>query len=1179
MSGLDAATPVHRPDALDLAGPLPHGLSVIEASAGTGKTFTLTALAARALIVDGLRSDELMVVTFTRAAAAELRARIRAGVREALDVLRAHGQGRSHPSSDVEWLRALVPEDPDEALHLAQVAARAVSTLDRATITTIHGFCQASLAQLGLRGTGSERRMNPDTDRLRRDIVRDRLLAELMDDPHALSFIKRVGKKDVPETPGQVERRIAQVVRRAMSSAAVVLPAGRSDHAVADANASLATSIIGAIRRRLDGDGELSFDELILRMHETLHDPVSGAVAVRQLRSRTRLAMVDEMQDTDVLQWGVIQRAFLEEGATLGRPADVVIVGDPKQSIYRFRGADVEAYLEAARSAGERVFALDVNWRSSAPLLDALDTLMDGASFGSTDIAFRSVAPRPDAEPTLADAGEPLEVRWLPFASGVALTTHGLPVADAARDVIRADLCARVVELLGTARIGTHSDWWRWLRPGDIAVLVRSNREAATLVELLNASGVPAVQPKGGDVFATEAFREWRVLLSALAAPVDLDRVRALALSWFVSDGLAVIDDEARLWRLQERCGAWRDRVASVGVLPLLAELRADEEVAVALARAGERGITDLEHLAELAHVACGARGVPAAVVLRALEDLSLAHDREEDDGDDPAVRRIDSDGDAVQVMTFHRAKGLEFPVVLLPDSFGQVTNAKPWTFRSGGRRVLDAASGERWSPHPDGASHPNEEAAHPHATMSSREESSKDEILGDAARLLYVALTRAREKLVVWWAPTQGTDSAKLTELLLVQRGADGRREPGATAPPAKGLTDAMVADALGGLAARGGISIVPLAGEVERVHHRRAASDDGEPLSVAPLDRRLAEPDVWRWSFTGLLRGADPVAIDAPATGPVVPARPDDVRDELDLPGPRGGDDEPMTPSGLDGAGLDEGSGAHEDAVGELIGLPGGTGFGVLVHEVLEAVDLAAEDVEDLLRHEVATRVSREGLTLDAARLARGLVAALRTPLDPIAPGLTLSGIAPQDRVHELAFDLPLDDTHRGVDLAVLAGRVAAELDADDPYRASIATLPERIDRRRIAGWLTGVVDLAVRLPDGRHLVADYKTNRLPGDGGRPSYDGATMRAAMVHGEYPLQALLYLVGLHRILALRLAGYDPDVHLGGSAFLFLRGMIGPDTPLREGVRDGVSLWRPPTTAVLAADAVLRGVR
>jgi exodeoxyribonuclease V beta subunit len=1227
-------TPRPDPASLDLRTPLPPGLSVVEASAGTGKTFTLTALAVRALVVDGLGCEQLLVMTFTRAAAAELRARIRSGLREALDLLRVHasadgtvregrgrtgdprGDGSEHEQALPEWLDAIRRTGPDpagplltasEAAVRAATAARALATLDRATIATLHGFCQASLAQLGLRGTGSDRRLNPDTDRLRRDIVRDRLLAELADDPDGLSYAGRDGL----ESPGQVETRIAELVRTALASSAVVLPAGRSDLPLADANARLVASIVDAMRRRLDAEGELSFDELVLRLHELLEDAHAGPVAARRLRARSRLVMIDEMQDTDVLQWSVIRRAFLDAPDVLGPMSDVVIVGDPKQSIYRFRGADIHAYLAAAREAGPRSHSLAVNWRSSAPLLGGLEVLLGGATFGDPSIAFRPVEARPAAAPRLDGVDAPIELRHLRIASGVELSTRGLPEADAAREVIRADLCARVVELLATGRITDPEapvaqrdvEGRRALGPGDLAVLVRSNREAATIVEALVAVGVPAVQPKGGDVFGTEALRQWRVLLAALADPVDPDRVRALLLTWFTAAGIAAVDDEILLDALRERCLTWRDLLGTAGVLPLLAALRADPEVAGALAAAGERGITDLEHLAELTHVACGGRGVPAAVAMRTLEDLSLAHDLGDEDGDDPAVRRIDSDGRAVQVMTFHRAKGLEFPVVLLPDSFRQVTNKKPWSFRSGGRRVVDAASGQAWRPQPDPASPFTDEDGLTHATKASREARSKEEILGDEARLLYVALTRAQEHLVVWWAPTQGADSAKLSQLLLAPRDDDGLLGPSAAAPALKDITDESIASALTGLvrsADEHAASMAGVVGPLLRVsevpvarvvvpHHRHDVAEEVE-LAVARLARPIAEHDVWRWSFTGLLRGTDPLRHPAAGDGhgsgfgdgPGGDGTDPDAGD-ADPSLPRGGSDEPEPVAFDDELVLPDGSVGDAttgpvagDPLGDLVDLPGGTAFGVLVHEALEVVDLSAPDVTARLTQEVALRAARSTMPLDVERVARGLHAALITPLDPVAPGMRLHDVPPADRVHELTFDLPLGDTHTGIDIAALAGAVSDALAPDDPYRATFATLPQRIDRRRIGGWLTGVIDLALRLPDGRYLVADYKSNRLTDAADRPAYDVSAMRAAMLHGEYPLQAILYLVGLHRLLERRLPGYDPDIALGGAAFLFLRGMAGPDTPLRDGVRDGVCMWRPATATILAADDALR---
>ncbi len=1189
---------------LDLRAPLPHGLSAIEASAGTGKTYALTALAVRGIVMEGVRTEQLLVVTFTRAAVAELRGRVRDGLRDASRALRSLVATGAVPPELDDWIDALCradgshgspPPSPEEARRRAAAAARALSTLDRATITTIHGFCQASLTQLGLRGTGGGRRFTTDVRRLRGDVVRDRLLALLHHDPDALRRGRTKGGEVQLEAPKELERRVDQLVTNVLSSDARVVPLGPSSEPIVDATARFVDGVVEDLRARLEREGELTFDGLISEMDGTLADGEVGPVAARQLRERLRLVLIDEMQDTDAVQWRIFERAFLADPDRLGTPSDVVIVGDPKQSIYRFRGADIDAYLAASARAGDQRRALGRNWRSSGPLLVALDALMRGASFGGPRIAYQRVLPGRPTDARVSGTGAPLEVRWMPRSDADMLSTNGDAILTGPGEVLLLDDVAnRVVELLRDGRVAvTEEDrvsgafapdaaGTRALMPHDIAVLVRRNKDATAVVDRLAVAGVPAVQPKGGRVYDADAFVQWRVLLAALARPSDLELVRALLVTWFADLPVAALDDDGIIDALQGRCGAWRDVVAADGVMALLAALRADPDVATALARAGERGLTDLEHLAELIHIAVGARGVPAAAALHTLEELKLAADRDEEDTDDPAVRRIGSDGDAVQVMTFHGAKGLEFPVVLLPFSNRAQNLRQPWVFRTSvaqdgeevSLRVADAGSTLAWVPVGDPADgHPDVA----HARKTHRERLAREEAAGDEARLLYVALTRARDRCIVWWWPVGRSNSTPLATLLFGERDDSGTLLPDAAAPKLAELTDVRTAAQLAGLADRseGTVDVVRMpSGEPDLVHHRghppaRAA------LEVAALTRDVHEPDVWRWSFTGLLRSLSGAHHEStPATGT-------DESDAVDGP------DVAEVTAAPDGPPVGEDVQADEDvqggsvAVGPLVDLPGGTVFGVLVHEALEAVDLSAGDeaLTIALRRELDTRATRAALPVDTERLAAGLVAAVATPLDPILPGLALRDLPPRDRVPELLFEIPVRDTHERVAVADLGSAVAGALAPDDPYLAIFATLAERVDRARFAGWLAGIVDLAVRTPDGRYIVADYKTNRLSDANGRPSYDVHAMHAAMRQGEYPLQALLYLVGLHRILERRLSDYDPEVHLGGSAFLFVRGMVGMRTPLRGGVRDGVSVWRPASAAVLAADAVLRGGR
>ena len=1178
---------------LDLRRPIPRGLSAVEASAGTGKTYALTALAVRGVVLDGVRTDQLLVVTFTRAATKELRARVRDGMRDAATALRELAATGTVPGGLDDWLDALCrsdgaagspPPPPEEAARRAAAAALALSTLDRATITTIHGFCQAALTGLGLRGTGAGTRFTSEVDRLRTDVVRDGLITLLDADPSALRDVKGTAEDGSPvlEAPKEVEKRIDGIVRAMLASDARVAPLGRSDSPLADATARFAEAAVAELRERLASEGEFTFDELVARMEATLDDERIGPVAARQLRERLRLVLVDETQDTDLRQWRIFARAFLDAPDELGPPSDVVIVGDPKQSIYRFRGADIDAYLEAAQRAGDQRRSLGSNWRSSAPLLDALDVLMRGARFGGERIAYQRVSPGRPVDTRVTGTGAPLEVRWIRRDGTLPLGKRSPEIlADPGTARTLDDLAARTVAMLRDGRIvaderdhadptvAVDADGTRPLAPRDLAVLVRTNRQAEAVVERLAEAGVAAVQPKGGRVYDTDAFTQWTILLSALARPGDTDLIRALMVSWFVDAAASDLDDDVRIDELQRTCGEWRTLLADAGMMALHAALRADATTVAALARSGERGLTDLEHLAELVHVTVGARGVPAAVALRTLEELRLAGDAGDDDSEDPSVRRIGSDGDAATVMTYHGAKGLEFPVVLLPFANRSNQLRGAWTFRSAAGRIVDAVGSIGWNAVEDGEG-PSPDAAHPRTR--DRQALARAELAGDEARLLYVALTRARDRCLVWWWPTSGSSGTPLATMLFGERDADGALLPEAAGPKAKDLDDVRTALLLDALAERSGGTIavaeVPATFEAG-VHEPRAVATSGE-TSVATLTRDVHEPDVWRWSFTGLLRpppGATrTVAEDA----------------SLVL---RGGTDEPDAPEAAPEADTLDAPGAATDAAtaagprGALVELAGGTAFGVLVHEALEVVDLTADEgaLRAALVRELGERAARAAIDVDVARLAGGLVDALSTPLGPILPGTTLRDFPARDRVPELVFELPVADTRTRVTLAALAGEVSGALAPDDPYRDAFATLPDRVERARFAGWLTGVVDLALRTADGRYVVADHKTNRLSDAGGRPAYDAAAMHAAMLHGEYPLQALLYLVGMHRVLGARLAGYDPAHHLGGAAFLFLRGMAGPDTPLRDGVRDGVCVWRPRIDAVLAADAVLRG--
>jgi len=259
----------------------------------------------------------------------------------------------------------------------------------------------------------------------------------------------------------------------------------------------------------------------------------------------------------------------------------------------------------------------------------------------------------------------------------------------------------------------------------------------------------------------------------------------------------------------------------------------------------------------------------------------------------------------------------------------------------------------------------------------------------------------------------------------------------------------------------------------------------------------------------------------------------------------------------------------------------LPPGTAFGTLVHAVLEVADLTAPD----LTAELAARCAEQlihnplpGVAADA--LAAALTPATRTPLGPIADGLRLADIAPADRLAELEFELPLSGGDRPSNTTALLGELAPLLRAHLPVDDPLARYPDLLTDPALAeqplrGYLTGSIDAVLRLPGPRFVVVDYKTNWL-GPSAAPltsaHYTPERLAAAMIDAHYPLQALLYCVALHRFLRWRLPDYDPERHLGGSLYLFVRGMCGPATPIVDGMPCGVFGWaqRPALTVALS---------
>ncbi|MGH3443124.1 MAG: UvrD-helicase domain-containing protein, partial [Nitriliruptorales bacterium] len=471
---------IMSPTPFRLTDDLPSGVTVLEASAGTGKTYAIAGLVTR-YVAAGMRLPQLLVVTFTRAATAELRDRVRrrlVGVAAHLDTVLAGGPA----GSDDEVAAHLARGDDATVRQRLGHLHRALTEFDAATIATIHGFCQHVLHGVGLAS---------DVER-DAEFLEDQaeLLDTVVDDVYVRTF-RGLGEIEGAPTRSDL-RQIAEAV--VANPDAVIVPEDPEDRWVG-LRVRLAHEIRAEVERRKRGSRLLSYDDLLTRLAATLRDPVRGPAARRRLRDQYRVALVDEFQDTDPIQWEILARTFGDDGSAL------VLIGDPKQAIYSFRGADVYAYLEAAGRAATR-HTLVTNWRSDGSLLDAYNVLFDGAAFGDDRIPYREVAP-PDhhrSSRLIGGEGSPLRIRVVTReAEGVRFYGRNrYAFADSAREHLARDLAAEIVTLLRAAptlveRRPDGSERKDPLRPGDVAVLARTNDEAARVQRALHDVGVPAI--------------------------------------------------------------------------------------------------------------------------------------------------------------------------------------------------------------------------------------------------------------------------------------------------------------------------------------------------------------------------------------------------------------------------------------------------------------------------------------------------------------------------------------------------------------------------------------------------------------------------------------------------------------------------------------------------------------
>ena len=1198
------------------------GVHAIEASAGTGKTFTLATLVVRLVVERGLRVGQVLAVTFTEAATQELRSRIRARL------LLAEQLAGSAPAADAAPEAALTHAVLDA--HLARGAESAdalrrrlhaaANDIDLAAIFTIHGFCARVLREHALeagQAFDAPELLTSDAplyEAIAADLWRthgsqgdcaDDLLALWPTGPAALAgdlpalvreAALRPALDGLPEDPGprlhEASEALADALRahgddfRAALVAAVegkILHGGsyRLDWigALFDAlrqwcdsvprNAPfqhpklpqltretllLRTSKAGAGRtpdspvcsavgdyldalaaldawrdarrvellHRLRGDARQrvarakrqqrvqTYDDLIDRVAEAIDGPHAAAL-VERLRAQYTVALVDEFQDTDARQWRIFDHVFGAASATLhGQAPALFVIGDPKQAIYGFRGGDVETYL-AARDTASEAPPLSQNFRSRPSVLRAVSALYAQAQAASEAdskvpppfidgrIGFREVAPggvRRDADFLRDGAPAAALTLWrAPLPDEVDSKGRPRPHrAGRSRELATGACVAAIHRVLCDAREGRASIEGRPVQPGDIAVLVRSHSEATRIRHALAMAGIPAVAAGKQSLFATPEARDLHALLLALLHGADDGRLRMALSTVLVGVDAAAIaaldaDGEAlRHWQLEAL--AWRERLQRGGPLALVSELCARHAGRLLGLLDGERRLTNYLQLAELLQDAQA-----RALGLHGLVDWLATAIAEANANDESQLLRLESDAHRVQVVTLHKSKGLEYPLVFLPFAAIGASTRSPGqcaVVNTGEGRVL------HWKLLP---AQSGWEAAKDAWALAQRAED---------ARLLYVGLTRARHAL--WLATGLFCNYDRSPLLHMVDR-------PEALAAT---LGDAIAIDQ---------------AAPPAKLPWLPPESTDAVP--PAREAARVLASDWWVYSFTQLA--------NADGQG--------DAASAATQPAP-GGQDEPAAEAAIEAV--------ADAAAGSFDPRFAGTRFGVVLHDVFERTDFArwaawtpgapapGPDEAALLAERLRAGGYPAADLDDGVAVLTSLVGHTLTVALPEGP--RLADVPAHCRRPEIEFQFALAPTRVDALLALL-------------HRHGLLAARQGFGaRRRLEGLMTGLIDLTY-VHDGRWYVLDYKSNRLPG------YGRAQLDEAMAHSEYDLQALIYTLALHRWLRFRLGeGYDYARDFGGVRYLFCRGL---DAGRADG--QGVQAWRFDPALVEALDALFAG--
>lgn len=1246
-----------------------HGMRLIEASAGTGKTFTIAALYLRLVLGHGeagsaafaraLSPRDILVVTFTRAAAEELRGRIRSRLQDAAHKLRAPVPPQDQQDPILAALYAHY-EARGERLRAVHVLQQAAESMDEAAVFTIHSWCQQVLQQHAFEsGAGFNRRLQQDQQTLLETCVQDywrsffygvapahvqwlhshwktpaallgpvqsvlrhmeplrdpqpspdrqtrypqpALLQQCFEQLRRLQqqclqhsadiarWIEDVIDRDVLNKnsyPNEKLREQHVCLQRWSTLDAAVFPeqaipeakalewwswqrlAGKfkknmqapvldffvavdaflerfaDERLVIDciehAAAWVKTRLV-AEKQRL---ATMDFDDMVNDVYHVLTGPHRERLA-DALRTRFPIALIDEFQDTDERQYASFKSIYADADDSNN---GLLLIGDPKQAIYSFRGADIFTYLQARHDTEGRHYSLDTNYRSVPALVAAVNHLFDlGARalpqrpFVFDGIPFVAVNSRPASEHFVHQGRTPAPLTlWQLEAGATDAKTYQQRMAEHAADAIAGLLQDATQQQAG---FRDAQNGWRPLRAADMAILVRSRNEAAAIRDALARRGIRSVYLSERDtVFATPEARTLLAWLNAVAMPED-ERLLRVALAEpqlrLSLQDLDRLQQDEFFWEAKvEQFKALRVHWQQHGVLPMLRRLMQQFGVPHhLLAQAGgERVLTNLLHLSEWLQTVAATLEGEHALIRHLGEKIRLA---ELDDNNEELTLRLESDEQLLKIITIHKSKGLEYPLVFLPFVCMPGRDPRP-------PYVYHDEQGRKQIYWDDGDA----------SAKLAAEARFEQEQLAEDLRLFYVAVTRARHACWLGMAEVTLPATRNRPARVLYRNplawllAGKATLLPEDYAPALQALVTTHAGLALSAVPAHSPADLPVL-----------APASEGLMLHDA---RQMARALTQHWaitSYTGIVWGAAnaemPPAEDSPLPTLVTLAPAETVLQEERLQVQQtdvssASVHAPEVPAVLEG----------------MHGFPAGARPGTFLHEILEWVGEEGFDRVAVQLQSSATREAFSARLLERceqrhygewhATLCDWLGEFLQCPL-PLTPAqqtmpLCFGNLARHHYQIEMEFWMALDhlDQH-ALDTCVCASEFPGQ------------PRPQLL-HNTLQGMLKGFVDLLCE-HEGRFYVLDYKSNRLGTT--HADYSEDAMRDAVLHHRYDLQYALYTLALHRLLSARLGeAYDYDTHVGGAIYLFLRGL--------DAEGHGVFVRRLPYNTVIALEHCLGG--